>query len=61
MQHFIVRLALEWFRASGGRTRARLDGLVDHFARNHEFDGVQIARLQGEAWDAFADTQEAGR
>jgi hypothetical protein len=32
---YIARLALEWWRASGDRTKARLVTLIDHYAYTH--------------------------
>lgn len=43
-----VRLAIEYLTASGVRTAARLDSLVEHFATVYAM-GEMLAELQAEA------------
>ncbi len=49
--HFVIRISLEVFKASGVRTRERLDGLVEHFAGI--YGEASVKSLQDEAWTAF--------
>lgn len=43
-----VRLAIEWLSNSGPRTAARLDGLVEHFAKVYALSDM-LADLQADA------------
>ena len=51
MTNQVIRLALEWFKASGPKDRARLDGLVVHFAT--QYGETAVKQLQDDAWVAF--------
>jgi len=54
----VARLALEWWRATGERSEARLFSLVEHFATtNGELDLIEHHREAAfadvKAWDAM--------
>ena len=49
-----VRCALEWFAASGERTRERLMGLVEHYLTTYGLQHApERAQWEAQAW-AFA-------
>ncbi len=53
--------AVEWFLASGKRTRARLDELVEFHGRGtfYETDG-RLDELKQSAWDSLLSHQREG-
>jgi len=53
--HPAVRIALEWFNASGEKTRPRLDSLVAHYAEQAGITGEHLAQLQQDAWNGWQD------
>lgn len=52
MRKHIIGLAIEWMRASGPRTRERLDDLVELFLSEYAYT-TDLNDLKAEAWATY--------
>ena len=48
--HIAGKVAVEWWRASGERSRDRLTNLVQHYGTSYALSDETISALADEAW-----------
>ena len=53
MEDHVIRLALEWWAASGRRTKARLAEIVAHFAKGYGIPPERVPVLVDKAWEGI--------